>query len=159
MDTNAVAGQTNYYELSARTGCGTSANSVALAVYLPVPVRGLRASGQTLTLSWPGWANDWVLYGTTNLDQPVVWVPVTNAPGSNSGRFNVRLPLDGLTRFFQLAPEGDWETKDLNRSKRRKPGPKRHSETPYVVSYADGGVLLMDRRGQAMGAEGNGRWG
>ncbi len=103
VDTNAVAGQTNYYELSATTGCGTSANSVALAVYLPLPALGLSVIAQALTLSWPGWANDWVLNGTTNLTPPVVWVPVTNAPGSNSGLFKVSLPLEATMRFFQLS--------------------------------------------------------
>jgi hypothetical protein len=54
-------------------------------------------------IRWPGWANDWGLYGSTNLMPPVVWVPVTNGVISNNNRFQVNIPIEARTRFFRLA--------------------------------------------------------
>jgi hypothetical protein len=33
----------------------------------------------------------------------VVWLPVTNAVGSNNGQFNLTLPVDSDMRFFRLS--------------------------------------------------------
>ena len=103
VDTNAANGQTNYYEITSADDCGTSTTSAAAAVFLPLPVLGMNVSGRSLALNWPGWANDWVLYVATNLTPPTVWLPVTNAPGSNNSLFNVTLPLDAPARFFLLS--------------------------------------------------------
>jgi hypothetical protein len=56
-----------------------------------------------LTLTWPGWANDWVLYGATNLAPTTIWLPVTNIPGSNNNQFNVSLPMNGQAGYYRLS--------------------------------------------------------
>lgn len=103
VDTNAVSGRTNYYQVAAENSYGPGANSAAVGVFLPLPALGISTSAIGLAISWPGWANDWILSGTTNLTPPVVWAQVTNAAGSNSGQFNVSLPMDSMTRFFRLS--------------------------------------------------------
>jgi hypothetical protein len=102
VDTNAISGITNYYAVSAVSACGYSVNSAAVGVFLPKPVIGFSLSAGLLTLSWPGWANDWVLYATTNLTSPIFWVPITNVVGSNNAQFNVTLPVGSGSQFFRL---------------------------------------------------------
>ncbi len=102
VDTNAANGQTNYYQVAATDGCGASANSAAVGVFLPLPALGITANFGSLTISWPGWANDWGLYAATNLTPPVVWSGVTNAVVSDNGQFNVTLPIGSGNKFFRL---------------------------------------------------------
>lgn len=108
IDTNAVSGLTNFYEVAATDGCGSSANSAAVSVFLPQPILGfsLGTSGSgmsSLIFNWPGWANDWLLSSATNLTPPAVWFPVTNAVGSNAGQFNATVPIGSGMRFFRLS--------------------------------------------------------
>jgi hypothetical protein len=103
VDTNAVSGQTNFYQIAATDGCGAGAHSVAVGVLLPLPALGMSVNAGSLTVNWPGWANDWNLYVTTNLTPPVVWTTVTNTAGSNYGQFNVTLPINSGIQFFRLA--------------------------------------------------------
>jgi len=102
VDTNAASGLTNYYQISATDGCGAGANSATVGVFLPLPVMGVSVNAGSLTLSWPGWASDWTLYGATNLTPPVVWLPVINAAITNNGMINVTLPIDLEIQFFRL---------------------------------------------------------
>lgn len=104
VDTNAVSGIENFYEVAALDDCGTGTASYPAGVTLPLPSLGMNATtgSNSLTLTWPGWANDWSLYGTTNLIPPVAWTLVTNAAASNSGQFNISLPIDSPMRFFRL---------------------------------------------------------
>jgi predicted alpha-1,6-mannanase (GH76 family)/fibronectin type 3 domain-containing protein len=104
-DASAVNGQTNYYQVTAGNSYGVSANSAALGVYLALPVMGMSVNPDALTVSWPAWASDWTLYGSTNLTPPVAWSPVTNAVGSNNGVFNVTLPLGSGVQFFRLVSQ------------------------------------------------------
>jgi hypothetical protein len=104
VDTNAANGQTNYYEVTASDDCGAGSSSATVAVDLPLPALGLNAGAGALGLNWPGWADDWVLYSTTNLTPPVVWTAVTNAVGSNAGQFNVSLPFNAPAQYFRLTP-------------------------------------------------------
>ena len=70
---------------------------------LPKPATALTRSGpNSLAASWPGWADGWELYLTTNLAAPAVWLLVTNAFASNNGQFNVTVPVDSGTRLFLL---------------------------------------------------------
>lgn len=103
VDSTAVSGHINYYRVAAVNACGEGANSVALGVMLPLPGLGMSASGSALTLTWPSWASDWNLFGTTNLSPPVVWWPVTNSVGSNASGFSVTLPIGSGTEYFRLA--------------------------------------------------------
>jgi hypothetical protein len=103
VDTNALSGITNYYEVSSVSACGSSSNSAPVAVFLPRPILGFSANVSSLTFSWPGWASDWLLYSTTNLTPPIFWFPITNAVGSNNAQFNVTLPMGSGNQFFRLS--------------------------------------------------------
>jgi hypothetical protein len=101
-DQNAVAGGTNYYQVAAVSSCGASANSAAVAVFLPLPALGILPGQSSLRLTWPGWANDWELYFTLNLTPPIIWSPVTNTVTNTNGQFVVELPLGSDAGFFRL---------------------------------------------------------
>lgn len=103
VDTSAVSGRTNYYEIAAMNGCRVSANSAPVAVYLANPkltVGG--ASENSLKISWPVSANGWKLYFTTNLNPPITWWPVTNSVDDSNGENRVSVPVSSGTKFFQL---------------------------------------------------------
>jgi predicted alpha-1,6-mannanase (GH76 family) len=107
VDNNALSGQTNYYKVETSDDCGTSASSSPLGVFLPLPALGVsvnfNANPDAISISWPGWANDWILYSTTNLTPPVLWIPVANPANSNSSGFNLTLPIGPGNQFFRLA--------------------------------------------------------
>ena len=103
MDTNALNGFTNYYQVAAVSACGTSVNSATASVFLPKPTLGVTSSGAAfLTFSWPSWASDWGLYSSTNLTPPVAWIFITNTVSSGNGQFNVTLPIGSGNQFFRL---------------------------------------------------------
>ena len=58
-------------------------------------------SGQTLTLSWPVGAINYVLEATTSLSA-VSWVAVTNTPTLTATNRSVQLPIAGAAKFFRL---------------------------------------------------------
>ena len=101
-DTNAVSSQTNYYVVASANACGTGANSPSVGVFLAQPLLGVRASANSLILSWPGWANDWGLYSTTNLTPPVTWLLVTNSTSISNEQIMVSLPISSQIRFLRL---------------------------------------------------------
>ena len=103
LDTGAVSGQTNYYEVAAVSACGASANSAPVSVLLPLPGLGFSATGGMLAVSWPDWASDWQLWSATNLDSPVAWSLVTNAVSSSNGQLVVILPIGSGACYFRLA--------------------------------------------------------
>lgn len=103
-DTRAVNGATNYYQLAAVNGCLTSAGAAAVAVFLPKPVLALAsAGGGSMTIAWPGWANDWKLIETASLTPPAIWTPVADVVSSNDGQFSVTVPINSGTRYFRLS--------------------------------------------------------
>jgi hypothetical protein len=102
VDTNAVSGQTNYYTLAAVSDCGVSSNSTLVSIFLSLPSLGVRLNANSLIISWPDWASDWVLSSATNLSPLVVWSPVTNSIGNTNGQFSVTLPLRKNVEFFHL---------------------------------------------------------
>ena len=102
VDTNVLNGQTNIYQIAAVDGCGAGADSVAADVLVPLPALAMATSAGALTINWPGWASDWVLYGTTNLTPPTVWWPVTNLVANTNSQFAVTLPTDAGAKFFRL---------------------------------------------------------
>jgi hypothetical protein len=102
VDTNAVNGQMNYYEVAASDSCGAGATSAAVGIFLPLPALGMSVSANAMAISWPGWANDWSLYATTNLTPPVVWTAVTNTATGSNGAFNVTLPIGLGIQFYRL---------------------------------------------------------
>jgi hypothetical protein len=103
VDSSAANGQTNYYKITGVNGCGAGAFSAVASVLLPLPALTSNVNSNALTLTWPGWANDWQLYTTTNLAPPVFWWLVTNSIGSNNGVWSVALPTIENNRFFRLS--------------------------------------------------------
>ena len=98
VDTTADGGQEHYYRLEAVNESGTG-EPATLSVYLPLPELVLSVAADALTMSWPEWADDWTLYGATNLTAPVIWLPL---PAGN-GEFSVSLPSDSTYHFFRLS--------------------------------------------------------
>lgn len=104
LDTNAVVGRTNYYEVAAVNGCSTGPVSAAIEVFLPQPALNVSTpDGVSLVLTWPAWANNLNLYSATNLTPPVVWAAVTNSALSTNNEWIVTLPIDAGTGFYRLA--------------------------------------------------------
>jgi hypothetical protein len=102
VDTNAVAGQTNYYQVAAVNACHTGVASTPIGVFLPKPELSIASSGDSITVSWPDWAADWNVYYTTNLAPPITWALVTNGVINSNGSFSVTLPVSDDAGFFQL---------------------------------------------------------
>ena len=104
VDTNTVVGHTNYYEIAAMNQCYASAASTPISVFLPTASLGIFSpDGNSITVSWPSWANDWNLYSTTNLVPPVNWMLVTNSVMTTNNLLTVTLPAGAGTAFFRLA--------------------------------------------------------
>lgn len=104
VDTTAIAGQTNFYEVAASDDCGAGVNSAAVSVYLPLPALGVTTvNGSAMSVTWPGWANNWQLACTTNLTPPVTWSPITSGISSNGGQFSANISPTNAQCFFQLS--------------------------------------------------------
>jgi hypothetical protein len=103
IDFNALNGRTNYYQVAAVNTCGVGANSATVSVFLPLPTLGISRGQNSLDVSWPAWASDWILYSATNLTPPVVWSQVTSAVTNTNGQLNVTLPINSGVRFFRLS--------------------------------------------------------
>lgn len=105
VDTQAVIGATNYYQVTAVSSCNSSAPSAAIGVFLPQPVVGIVGNpDNSITITWPSWANNWNLYSATNLTPPVFWTLVTNAPSSNNNQLSITIPIGQGDEFFELSP-------------------------------------------------------
>jgi uncharacterized repeat protein (TIGR03803 family) len=91
----AQAGNGNLYG-TADTG-GTNAYGTVFEFIPPLPALNVSLDGNQSVLSWPAWANNYVLQSTTNLASPN-WVTVSNvAPGMAT--VTNSLPA----QFFRLA--------------------------------------------------------
>lgn len=55
-----------------------------------------------LELSWPAEPPGFVLQQATNLNPPVLWWPVTNAPVLRQARYHLSLPAEAGPRFYRL---------------------------------------------------------
>jgi hypothetical protein len=110
VHTNATAGATNHYQVTARSPCGVSTDAAATEVYLPMAKLEFGLSGEGVRLQWPAWAEDWTLFSTTNLTPPVAWMPVTNEPASSNGSLSVTLESSAIAEFFHLGIPGARET-------------------------------------------------
>ncbi len=102
VDVTAASGKNNLYTVSAASDCGPSAYASVVSVFVSLPTLAASFGVNALTLSWPSWANDWLLYSATNLTPPVAWSPITNAVFSTNGNFMVTLPPGKNAEFFHL---------------------------------------------------------
>jgi len=104
VDLTAKNGRTNYYQVVTVSSCGSSTNSLAAAVLLPLPVVTVNhPGGSVLDLSWPAWADDWNLYATTNLVPPISWSLVTNVMTITNGQFSVSFLNNSDVKFYRLS--------------------------------------------------------
>jgi len=63
-----------------------------------------QASDGQILLSWPAWATNYDLYGTTNLALQASWIAVTNQPWPANGSLNVLLPsTNSQHQFYRLS--------------------------------------------------------
>jgi hypothetical protein len=68
-----------------------------------VPSMAISNSGNArVTLLWPGPANGFNLYQTTNL-APTSWVKITNAPSNLTGVVQITLPRTNAAQFFRIS--------------------------------------------------------
>lgn len=95
-DITATNATSYYYVISASLSSGETANSDEVVAtpeaWVRVGVQLDPASSQ-LSLTWPSWAANLSLWGTTNCSPPVVWGQITNAPQGTNGVLSVTLPL------------------------------------------------------------------
>jgi hypothetical protein len=103
VDTNAVNGQTNFYEVAANDGCGSGTMSSAIGVLLPLPALVESVSGNSMSIQWPAWANNWQLYCATNLTPPVAWSAVTAGIYTNGNQMSVTVSASNTACFFRLS--------------------------------------------------------
>jgi probable HAF family extracellular repeat protein len=69
----------------------------------PAPALTLVKSAEGIVISWPWWATDFALYGTTDTLPPIVWSPITNAVTSLEGTgYSVSVPTSDPRHFFRL---------------------------------------------------------
>ena len=66
----------------------------------PAPTLSITASQQTLTLSWPAWASNFVLQQAES--PSLVWTKLTAPVVVTSNSASVQLPLTATTRFYRL---------------------------------------------------------
>lgn len=103
VDSNAVVGRTNYYRVAAQGACGIGDFSAPVAVFVSQPVLASTLDSDALTLLWPDWADDWMLWSTTNLAPPVHWTLVSTPVLVSNGLRYTTVPVTGESAFFRLA--------------------------------------------------------
>ncbi len=89
---------------------GTPAHAVSVptnkvtftASYVPPSLSLTAENPGTLSLLWPDWSAPFTLWSATNLAQPTVWSPVTNAPVNANGNLRLNLPAADGERFYRL---------------------------------------------------------
>jgi hypothetical protein len=100
LDIAIFNGTTYYYLVTAVSPNGESAPSNQAAATVPLPALSVASTGTNIILSWPGTANPFVLYNTTNLVSPISWSLVTNATTNSFGA--LVLPVETASQFFRL---------------------------------------------------------
>jgi hypothetical protein len=104
-DVNITSGATFFYVVTAINSYGESTSSNEAVVVVPFPRLAVSVSAANLMLTWSNSASAMLLRSTTNLAPPVVWLPVTNTPIFQNGRWQVSWPTAAAVRFFQLSAE------------------------------------------------------
>jgi len=103
VDTSAVVGQTNYYQLTAVSACNSSAAATSAGILLPKPELNIAlAAPDSVAVSWPAWASDWNLFYTLDVTPPITWTQATNAAMNTNNQLTVTLPASNGASFFRL---------------------------------------------------------
>lgn len=98
-------GVTFYYIITALNAYGESAPSNLASVPVPFPKLTAQAGAANVTLVWSNSASPLKLNSTTNLQPPVSWSPVTNAPLFQNGLWQIVWFPNDAARFFLLGLE------------------------------------------------------
>ncbi len=101
----APGGITYFYEVQAGNGAGVGPLTapVAATPAAPPTLKAVPPGGKTpLSLTWPGWATNFTLYGTTNPASPASWSAITNPVSGTGGMWSVTLPVTAGNRYFRL---------------------------------------------------------
>jgi len=70
------------------------------------PILSAVASGNQLSISWPGSALNYTLKFTTDISKPASWKAVSQTPGVVGGQFTVTVPIGATNTYFQLFRQG-----------------------------------------------------
>jgi hypothetical protein len=99
-DTAMIWGTNYLYRVRGVNTQGFSPYSNERNVTTPLrPALAASIQSGMITLSWPGWATNYTLYGTTNFGS---WSSITNTPANQGGSNTFALPLANGARFFRL---------------------------------------------------------
>ena len=90
----ALAGNGNLYGTAPGGGTG---HGTVFELSLPPPALNILSDGHQSVLSWPAWANNYVLQSTTNLASPN-WATISNATGGTAVTVTNSLPA----QYFRL---------------------------------------------------------
>jgi len=82
-------------------GLTTATNTITLSLAPPSLNVLVTPDGQ-LKVSWPVWADGYILYSTTNLVPPVIWAPITNRV-TTGDIINASIAATIGARFFRLS--------------------------------------------------------
>ncbi len=104
-DTAVINGTTFRYLITALNAYGEGDPSAETSVAVPFPRLAATASPAAVTLTWSNSAAALHLRSTTNLAPPIAWLPVTNAPLTQNGVWQLSWTPNETARFFRLSPD------------------------------------------------------
>lgn len=96
-----ITSSTNFPTLNAFQSNLNGSRDCFVAKISMAEVLKISRTGQTVSLSWPASATDYILEATTSLPA-ATWDSVTNNPTVGSTERSVQLPLTGTAKFFRL---------------------------------------------------------
>jgi hypothetical protein len=72
------------------------------AVVNPLPTLRIERSAQSVTLTWPQWATNFVLQSSSDCSASTNWTTVPDSVGTSNGENAVTLPLNESVKFYRL---------------------------------------------------------
>ncbi|MBN2164169.1 MAG: hypothetical protein JXR25_13545 [Pontiellaceae bacterium] len=103
VDATAAGNQDNLYRLEGVNECGAGSQTLPTSVYVIHPRLALSTDSGAMEMRWESWADDWQLYGATNLATPIIWQPLSDEPVADEGEFSVSVPMESPYHFFRLS--------------------------------------------------------
>jgi len=105
VDVAVTNGVTFHYVVTALNRYGESLPSNVASVSVPFPKLTAQAGAANVKLAWSNSASPLKLHSTTNLQPPVSWLPVTNAPLFQDDLWQIVWIPNDAARFFRLGAE------------------------------------------------------